>query len=127
MLIRLVAGLLKRRETRPRDNGPPITMSEIVAMINGGDSRSAIPLLEAILERQPDNIDALSNLACCLEETGNSLRAGELLAHACRLDDTHLAASLNYARHLSGVYRSADAMGRLRPVSYTHLTLPTKA
>lgn len=114
MLRQLLAGLLRSRSAPAKPGRDTPSPTEIVDMINAGEAREAIPHLERLIARSPGDVDALSNLACCLAETGDFERAGRLLSQACLIDDTHFAASLNYARHLSSVNRSTDAIERLR-------------
>ncbi|MBI5362934.1 MAG: tetratricopeptide repeat protein [Planctomycetes bacterium] len=60
-----------------------------------GKHALALPILERVLAKRPDDVNVLGNAAACLQETGNPARGLELLKRALVLDDQAFATHLN--------------------------------
>lgn len=65
-----------------------------------GDQRTAITEFRAHLQRFPLDVDAMNNLGCCLDATGDRNVSGELFEKAFLLDDSNLPVIINYAKSL---------------------------
>lgn len=62
-----------------------------------GQHAAALPILERVVKKRPDDVSVLGNLAACYQETGNPTRAVELLQRALVLDPNAFASHLNLA------------------------------
>ena len=108
-----------------------VDLSEARQAVKESRFKDALSLLEIILEGQPDNIDSLYLAAVCsryLKEFDESHKFIKgLLIHAPDMgrayqELAHLNRDMGNEEKSVMHYRQA-----IEPVSYTHLTLPTKA
>lgn len=77
-------------------------------MLAGSYAR-ALPVLERIHAKRPDDVAVLSNLAACYQETGQPARAVELLQRALELDERSFSIHLNLADAYLRLGRPEDA------------------
>lgn len=81
----------------------------------------ALPIVERVHKKRPDDVIVLNNLAACLQETGNPARAVELLERATQLAEREFATYLNLAdaymrlSRLDDAQRAADKAVELAP------------
>ena len=113
-----------------------IKMQEAMHSVQKGNLGEAESVYREILSEDPNNVDALRLLALLASRTGALDQAIRMLENCTRIAPDYALAWENLAK----LYRQKDDQEsllkasecfkkatELRPVSYTHLTLPTKA
>lgn len=81
-----------------------------------GDQRSAILAYRAHLDRHPLDVDAMNNLGCCLDDTGDREGAAVLFEKAFLIDDSNPAVVINYAKSFVDKQRISECMKYLPQV-----------
>jgi protein O-GlcNAc transferase len=114
MLFDAIKKLLFRRTPQQSLDEQHTSFVNVELIHYSGDFRTAIAEYRKHLERFPYDVSALNNLACCLDEIGDSEGGGALLELAVSLDDTFRPALVNNARYLLGKQRLDDALKYLR-------------
>jgi len=74
----------------------------------------AADLYLRVLEKEPDHIPSLNNLADCFEQTGNAKRAGELFGYLTRINDSDPLSHLNLGNFLLRQNRHIEAVSSFR-------------
>lgn len=98
MLINAIKSIFTWGSRRHDPEAQKISFEHANALQLSGDQRTAIIEYRAHLERFPQDVDAINNLACCLDETGDRAGSAELFEKAFTLDDSNLAVIINYAK-----------------------------
>lgn len=104
-------------------------MADASELMLAGKHAQALPILERVAKKRPRDVGALSNLAACLQETGNPTRARELLLFALEVDEREVATHLNLVdaclrlQKLDEAAKHADRAVELVPdLGRAHLT-----
>ncbi len=80
-------------------------LADATRLMLANQHAQALPIVERVHKKRPDDVIVINNLAACLQETGNAARAVELLERAAQLAEREFATYLNLA----------DAYMRLAP------------
>lgn len=115
MLKNLANELLKRINAKAVDAKKRELIEEINAAVGSREIQVAIKLLRRLLEIDPKNIEALTELGIRLAEVGEANEAFGIFELAHRLDDSNMLVAVNYANHLLAKHKKAgDAIELLK-------------
>ncbi len=89
--------------------GPRQALDSALAVARSGDLSQAVALGRGIVERSPDNADALHFLGFVLHQTGAYDEAAGLIARSVALNDTNPSAHNNLGGALAGLGRMDEA------------------
>jgi len=101
---------------RINENATLETLKKAYELWVTGDARAAALVYEDVLEADPHNVEAITNLGVCLASLGDNARAEELFERAYLLDDTYLPGVLNHARLLVDRRKSSEALSFFKHV-----------
>lgn len=96
-------------------------IAEATRLMGEGKHAEALPIVTRVVAKRPDDLNALNNLATCLQETGDARRALEVLERAQALDPKDSGVQLNLSdAHLrlgalEPAQRAADRAVELSP------------
>lgn len=113
MLFRLIKKIFSRPPAATQAE-PQSALEKGMAFQQAGDARSAIIEFRKHLESFPNDMWALNNLGCCLNDIGDHEGAGKCYERAFILDDSFLPIIINHAKYLCDAQRSEEAMEFLR-------------
>ncbi|MBK7874615.1 MAG: tetratricopeptide repeat protein [Planctomycetes bacterium] len=85
-------------------------VADATSRMLAGRHAEALPILERVAKKRPNDVDVLGNLAACHQETGNPARAVEILKRALELDPKAFATHLNLADAYLRLQRVEDAL-----------------
>lgn len=101
---------------------PTLQAKNVLALVRGQQGRfaEAAQLLREISAAEPNNVDALANLAMCLSNDGQLKDAEKLLAEALEQKPDHPAALLGYGELLLITGRVDEAIAAYRKAVTAH-------
>lgn len=96
-------------------------LADATRLMLANQHAQALPIVERVHKKRPDDVIVINNLAACLQETGNAARAVELLERAAQLAEREFATYLNLAdaymrlSRLDDAQRAADKAVEIAP------------
>lgn len=81
------------KESTPPASPPAATLDAAKAKTDAGDFRGAIPILTTLVQREPNNADALNLMGYSLRKTGQTDLALQYYNKALSLNPRHLGAN----------------------------------
>lgn len=81
------------KESTPPASPPAATLDAAKAKIDAGDFRNAIPILTVLVQKEPNNPDALNLMGYSLRKTGQTNMALQYYNRALVLNPKHLGAN----------------------------------
>jgi protein O-GlcNAc transferase len=100
MLKNLVKDLFKRIGAKSVHAKKAELIEKISDAVKSRETQHAIKLLRLLLELDPKNIQAMTELGIRLAEVGEANEAFQFFELAHRLDDSNMLVAVNYASHL---------------------------
>lgn len=101
--------------------GFSVRFAEAARLKKEGNPQGAVPILESLLKRRPDDVNVLNNLAGCYIELRRFETARPLLVKAMEIDPVQFATYLNLAevevrtKHFAEALANADKAVELAP------------
>lgn len=110
MLIDSIKKLFSRGSSRHDPEAQKTSFEHANSFNLSGDQRTAIKEFRDHLQHFPLDVDAMNNLGCCLNDTGDRDASGELFEKAFLIDDSNLPVVINYAKSLVDKHRINDCL-----------------